>query len=714
MTAGEQSTKQVPIRVHPRAIAALGADLVTNDVVAIIELVKNSYDALASRVLVRFGEDEQGRFLEVEDDGTGMPLDVIEDVWAVVATPFRADHEWAVSGDRRRRASGAKGLGRLAAARLGAVLEMFTATAHDSCWRVQVDWSVLAGVSDLEQCTIAIERSVRPFSSDTGTLVRIRQLSSTWDADELQDLRENLSRLVPPFQPPDDFSILLDEGSGAEPTRVEPPAFLSHPKYHMEGTFDGAGRMTAEYTFEGTDGHTRSTSRELTWNQVLSQAQAGEWLPGTIDELPACGPFRFELRVWDIGSQDTSEISDRWDIGKETIRKAIRAHKGLSVYRDGILVIPKSEGARDWLGLDLRRISKTGVRISTSQVVGNVQISAVGNPMLVDTSDRERLVNTMALTQLRAMLFAAVAVLETERSADRRSLAPVPSEPTASFFRSLSADALIRDVSEAVADGAASAETLALVEEFSSELDKTREELERRFVYYSRLATIGTIAQMLIHEIRNRTTVLRRFVTRAGEYLTSAPRNVQDLHDASGRAIASLDSLADTFAPLANRRFRRGQRTSDLRQQVDLCLALFEQEAVKASIVFDNEVDPSIVVAVDPGELDAVLVNLISNAVYWLDSSPREARRLRITSAQGPSDGRVSVTVSDSGPGVREDALTAVMEPGFTLKPDGIGMGLTVAAEVVAEHGGELGIASPGDIGGATLRFDVPMAKARQ
>jgi len=702
------------MRVHPRAIAALGADLVTNDIVAIIELVKNSYDAMASRVTVRFGQDQEGRFLEVLDDGTGMPLEVIEDVWAVVATPFRYEHEWAVSGGRRRRTSGAKGLGRLAAARLGHRLEMITATAEGSCWRVDVDWQAIARADSLRECAIAAERCQKPSEMETGTLVRIRDLASTWDAEEMEDLRENLSRLVPPFQPPDDFSIYLDDGRGAEVILVEPPEFLSHPKYRLVGSFDNEGRMCATYAFEGTDGSERSVRRELTWNQVVSQEQSGEWLSGNLDSELACGPFQFELRVWDIGAEDTLAIADRWDIAKEKIRKAIRAHKGLSVYRDGILVLPKSESARDWLGLDLRRVSKIGVRISTSQVVGSVRITAAENPGLVDTSDRERLVNTMALRQMRVMLFAAVGVLESERTVDRKTAVPVKSEPTARFFRSLSAESLLKDIGEAVEEGTASAETLARVEDFSAELDKTRDELERRFVYYSRLATIGTIAQMLIHEIRNRTAVLKRFVTRSTGYLAAAPQSVQELHDASERAVDSLDRLADTFAPLANRRFKRGERTSPLRQQVGLCLALFEQEAAKHSVAIENEVDGSITVAVDPGELDAVLVNLISNAVYWLDISPREARRLRIRSELGPSLGRVYVTVSDSGPGVREDALAAVMEPGFTLKPDGIGMGLTVAAEVIAEHGGGLGIASPGDLGGATLRFDVPMVKERQ
>ncbi len=54
------------------------------------------------------------------------------------------------------------------------------------------------------------------------------------------------------------------------------------------------------------------------------------------------------------------KIAERFDFQKKQVRKTIRAHKGISVYRDSVLVLPKSDNARDWLGLDLRRVSKVG------------------------------------------------------------------------------------------------------------------------------------------------------------------------------------------------------------------------------------------------------------------------------------------------------------------------------------------------------------------
>ncbi|MFA7003196.1 MAG: ATP-binding protein [Verrucomicrobiia bacterium] len=106
-TQKSAAQREIAFRMHPRVFAALGADLVTNDVVAVIELVKNAYDAFATRVDVRFRETkEDGLILEIEDNGTGMTDSIIDDVWCVVATPYRLSNPTTAKGRMRRRASG--------------------------------------------------------------------------------------------------------------------------------------------------------------------------------------------------------------------------------------------------------------------------------------------------------------------------------------------------------------------------------------------------------------------------------------------------------------------------------------------------------------------------------------------------------------------------------------------------------------------------------
>ena len=125
--------ENIPFKIHPRAFAALGADLVTNDVVAVVELVKNSYDAWATDATIRFGENAGEKYLEVLDNGVGMSKATLADVWCVVATPFKQTNPHAKLGDKVRRVSGEKGLGRLSVARLGERLRMWTQEKGRRC-----------------------------------------------------------------------------------------------------------------------------------------------------------------------------------------------------------------------------------------------------------------------------------------------------------------------------------------------------------------------------------------------------------------------------------------------------------------------------------------------------------------------------------------------------------------------------------------------------
>jgi len=705
--------KRIPFRMHPRVFAALGADLVTNDVVAVIELVKNSYDAFAKKAWVRFGEDPNaGRYLEVEDNGQGMDRAAIEDVWCVVATPYRLQNPTVTEGKETRRVAGEKGLGRLAVARLGDRLDMLTQAENRPCWHVTVDWSDLADAGAMESCFVECTEydGASPFVG-TGTRVRVYGLKSAWDEGQVADLEENLSRLLPPFAHVQDFSVFLrapGEEQIEEQAKIQSPEFLSRPKYCMTGHVDGDGNIHALYKYSPIgEGQPRRKSVSFRWSQVWSEIQDPRLKDSLSDNCAGCGPFEVEIRVWDIGADDTGEIAERFDIEKTQVRKAIRAHKGISVYRDGILVLPKSEGSRDWLGLDLRRVSRL-TRLSTSQIVGYVSITADNNPGIRDTSDREGFRSTPEVAVFEELLKAIIGSIENERSQDRQ--VPGVEQPMEELLGNVSGEELLSETSELAEEGASAQDLVPIVTQHSEQLQQARKSIQTRFTYYSRLATVGTIAQMLVHEIRNRTTSFGSFVQFIKERVLPVMNGQLTSKAASaGDSVACLERLADTFAPLASRAFRRRRRNSILEERIRTCLTLAEGEIKRKGIITSCPQSTETSVAVDPGELDTVLLNLINNATYWLDQAPKE-KRLEFRLAPIMEGKRVRVFVHDSGPGVRKEDSERIFWPGVTGKPSGIGigMGLTVASELVAEYGGKMALRQPGTLGGASFCFDLP------
>lgn len=693
----------VPFRMHPRVIAALGSELVTSDVVAIIELVKNSYDALATLVDVRISPPNNGNsgLIEVADNGTGMTRSIIENVWCVVGTPYKEERPIAKGRHTSRRVSGSKGLGRLSAARLGNVLELVTKSVDQSCWQVKLQWDQLINADNLASCQVALDQCGKSERFESaGTIVRIRQLNSPWDESALHDLREQLSRLVSPFEKVSDFKIRLTVGDQFE-SLITPPLFLNQPPYLIKGRVDDQGRVVGIYRYSG--------SREKRSQKFNEQ----RWLPENEEpDHPRCGPFDFEIRAWDMDAESMLEISKRFDVGKATIRRDIRNYRGVSIYRDGILVLPKSDTAREWLGLDLRRVSKVGTRMSTSQLVGYASITASDNSGLRDTSDRERLVENPASQDFTKLIQSVITILEDERSKDREE-AKHREAPFQDLFAELSPRELVETVSKFALSGGELSGVVPLVEEYGARVEDTVNRIERRLVYYSRLASLGVLSAMIVHEVRNHSTTiggltreLRRMIQKGNPV---AEKVAEDLKLAE-RSLQTLLQLADRFAPLASRAFRRGKREAVAEEIINDTIASLrpELDAKNIAVHFGPTTETS--VAVDPGELMPVIFNLLTNSIYWLGQVKHRKRLIRIRFSRRPKTRTLHVQVDDSGPGIRDGDEERIFWPGVTRKSGGIGMGLTVASEIVAQYGGRMHLIKPGFLKGASFGFDLPLA----
>lgn len=213
--------KQIKMKFHPRAFSAFGSDLVTNDDVAISELVKNCYDAFANNAAVVFNKDNCGKqYIEIVDDGLGMSQEIIEDSWTVIATPYKKEHPSVTRNGITRRVSGNKGLGRFSAARLGDKMQIITKSKDDICFCAELSWKDFESAESIENCTLLIRDypqdqlflNIKHFfktNSNTGTIIRITNLKKAWKEDEVNGLQSTLARLVSPFEQVADFNLYL-------------------------------------------------------------------------------------------------------------------------------------------------------------------------------------------------------------------------------------------------------------------------------------------------------------------------------------------------------------------------------------------------------------------------------------------------------------------------------------------------------------------------
>ena len=197
-------------RISSHLKDVIGRDLVTNEYVAIFELVKNSFDAGASRVDIEF--DPDCRRISISDDGHGMSIDDIREKWLFVAYSEKVDAQPDNYRDRIRpggQFAGNKGIGRFACDTLGESLSMYSKTSSDEVIStLQVDWTLFEIDSQDEFQTINVALgSASTFPTLThveppqscGTVLVIDRARHDWNEERIVRLRRDLAKLIDPF-----------------------------------------------------------------------------------------------------------------------------------------------------------------------------------------------------------------------------------------------------------------------------------------------------------------------------------------------------------------------------------------------------------------------------------------------------------------------------------------------------------------------------------
>lgn len=380
-------------RPRARLIRTLGSELITNEIVALQELVKNSYDADASTVTLTFEEPltRANGAIVIEDDGNGITLEALRSSWMEPATSTKVRNPLSPRG---RRVTGEKGIGRFAAARVAAALELQSvSTETGQHLTARFDWGVFDDDS-LYLDEIKCRWHVKPAAAGVkpGTSLRMTRLTDDWTRDngkQFQLLRGELSRLMRPLKGPSNFEIelKLPPAHSLHAGRISPPAFFGKPGYWLVGSVDTEGTIDAVYEAAGHAPEVVLENGKLP--QVLFPAPKGK---GTELRKPRCGPFGFEFRVWDREREDLDPLATEFNTTYKDIRRDLDQAGGVSIYRDGFRVL--LPGNDDWLRLDHRRVQNPTLRLSNNQVVGAVTLRRDDNAGIVDQTNRQGLVDS--------------------------------------------------------------------------------------------------------------------------------------------------------------------------------------------------------------------------------------------------------------------------------------------------------------------------------
>ncbi|OOC60092.1 hypothetical protein AS855_16145 [Brucella intermedia M86] len=657
--------------------------------------------------------------IEIDDDGEGMSMDILQRVYLTIGTSYRAEQKRAQyaaqededieGGDDDRPILGEKGLGRLSAMRLGDRVLVVTAQQGSPHWnQLEIDWNDFADAADedLDSVEVEPEQGNNKGRGESGTLIRISALRSEWSAEKLHSLAlDHFSKLSDPFgrtpRPP--LTITFNGNSVPIPEFATFLLDQAHGRFQATLSTLGPGtpkiKGEMEYRLHNRRRQLRLSTLEL---QTLTEIDAA-----TIQRI---GPF--ELDMYWFNRRLLTKIEG---IGNLTVVRRILAEwaGGVALYRDGYRVNPYGGPNDDWLDLDRDAFSTSGFKLNRGQIIGRARISQRGNPYLVDQTNREGLKENpekqafvrvlAAIVELyrqylneidrdidRAKRVTAAEALARFQTEDERLASLMPSIEEA-LNQSDSGKALTRRLRDTVVELRAAAE---MVQRAAG-----AQERERSRVLH--LASIGLMIESLAHELYRATAAGLETIAQARRS-RNADTTVTSLRVLDSQ-LRTLQKRLKVLDPLSTNA-RQTKEEFELVAWIEDIVQGFASRNEGRRIEISTDARPQgarLNVKAVKGMFVQILENLLTNSLFWVGAQHRERVRLNVAHKDDDPIGHIEVVVdlsgrrivvTDDGPGIPEERRETVFEPFFSTKPQkqGKGLGLYIAREIAEYHGGTL------------------------
>ncbi len=708
--------KKLHFKVSARTARLIGRENVSNAESALIELVKNSYDADAENCIIYFDKNNQVHIL---DDGHGMTNEIIEDYWMTIGTNNKGKDYVTKS---KRIKSGEKGIGRFALDRLGGTCDLWTKPENNSLGYVwKADWkdfendelqTVEQIEADLEtHKNLALKDRVSDIFSganmnyfnavdsvlfDKGTSISIDKLHDEWNLFRFNRLYKSLSTLIPPKEetvfevylfveehpdqfgkissgPCDDFdykvSAEIDESQNSVIT-------ITRNEHDLERLDDDLFKRKSMQNFP----YDKATflNKIFVLNKTL-----GELVPGFKDSdnnevFNNIGAFTFTYYFMKKNTDTKNSERFCYKEFNSSLRKQwLDEHGGIKIFRDGFRVRPYGEpdgNSLDWLGLGARYSgSPAGVarkgdyRVREYNLSGSVKISRVNNPALRDKSSREGIQENQEFDVFKQILIGIINLFEYDRSYIASELAEFyesknPRERTAKKAEAATKRAKDKKNNEHKSEAEADVEVLTQhTEDLKEEIKELLNEQKILRVLASSgamFAAFGHELYAIKNEVRDRADTLR--------YLFQPYLDVADSEDIPDEhnpwiyvdEVENLDTRLLHWMNFALSGLKKDKRN---RKVIFLDRYLNNLEALWSIFLDEREIklnidckNKDLKFKAFEVELDTVFNNLLLNSIEVFNKKIRfDERKIHILCKN--DDDLITIHYRDSGTGLSED-----------------------------------------------------------
>jgi len=673
------------MKVSTGILARLGEELTPDPDQGIMELVRNAYDADATECRIEILGEQGKTSVIISDNGVGMDVSGIDLGWLVLGKSKKAEHRLTPKG---RVAVGDKGLGRLAALRMGKEALLVTRPANQpgTQYEIMLDWPKFDAADFLEDVDLDIQSS--KTTKGPGTEIFVTEIGNSLSRKDIERLARHILLMADPF----------DDSLGFRPTLIA-PAFTDLEKKVQNAYFDDA-----EY-------HLVASLND----KFLASASVLDWKGNIVWHTDNLGgeykapPTSFDLWVFLLRAKTFSTRNATVSEAREWLKVV----GGVHLYHRQLRVRPYGDAGHDWLEMNLSRAKSPEERPSTNTSIGRIVVKDLDS-VLMQKTDRMGFVENEAFHELKRfakdsldwMARMRLKDAETRRETDKQN---------ANKEVTKGKDRITEFIDKEVASDKQEVLKQAF-EQFEKALERQTKTLREDLQLYRSLATAGTTSAVFAHEATKPATQIEKLsslIRRRGTKEFGEPfvRILSPPLELISKSAQSLRSFASLPLFLLKREKRRAEIV-DIHKILSDILTLFGTFLSDSKVVIETDfVDETAKIRGSVALAEAIFANIITNAINAFKVNGARVRGRKILITTSKSGPRLVVRFLDNGLGIRDIDIAEIWLPGRTTFSDGTGFGLTIVRDAAQDLGGKVHAIACGELGGAEFIVEFPLGE---
>jgi signal transduction histidine kinase len=728
--------ENVRFSVDAGVIDRLGTELVARQETAVSELVKNSYDADAKKVVLKFEDsDSVGGTLFIDDDGLGMTKDQLVNGFMRISSTDKLRNPLSERFNRKR--AGQKGIGRFAVQRLGEKLTITTQTLEDDFALVlTIDWNQYQGDTDLINITNKI--ITVPKRKEEGTTLKIEWLKDRWSQAAIKRIYRYVSAIIQPFPLSEQ-----DEGVNDNNETIDPGFKTIFKKLENDKsiTIADESSMIYDHALAEIEGWIDDNGLGI-YSVISKQLKIEEYGEIGSDPDDMSKPFS-ELKK--IRFKAYYYIYNKGLIPKmheTSIKSLSKTSGGIRLYRNGFRVLPYGEPKNDWLKLDASANQRSFLPVhSNNNFFGFVELADT-DKIFNETSSREGLMENEALIQLQNFVYRTLmtCVLKVAEVRNIKIVSGQKKEGT--LYEKI--EVRIKDIAHTIEvldlelekeEGNIQVKrkrkkTLQKLQKDIKEIAALQKEETNKMLQEKSmlrvLSSVGITIGQFIHEVRDYLINMESDVNFLLEKLSSDTVLLERVLILE-KNITTFQSYTSYFDNVISQNVVRELKPIEIQNTSESFWASIHNDSEKSDIKFNIPVRNGFylyTLPMHPSEWSSILFNFYTNAKKAIKRTQNNGE---IKIECGSNEKYVYLEFSDTGDGISVENEERIFDEFFTTtSPNsledidasneitGTGLGLKIVKDIISSYRGNIQVVSPKEGFSTCLRIEIPKATDKE